>query len=130
MRIRRQAQAVGASTMCARAVAVAIVALLCGGRASAGAEPTVADAAKRHDTAAMRTLVSGGKDVNVPLRDGATALHWAVEWDDADAVELLLRAGAAANARNDYGVTPLSLALLESERPHCRSTHHRGRRSQ
>ena len=31
-------------------------------------------------------------------------------WDDMESVELLLSAGAAVNARNDYGVTPLSLA--------------------
>ena len=49
-------------------------------------------------------------DVNAPQPDGATALHWATHWDDMETVELLLSAGATVNAKNDYGVTPLSLA--------------------
>jgi ankyrin repeat protein len=43
-------------------------------------------------------------------RDGTTALHWAVNRDDLEAVDLLLRSGANAKAANRYGVTPLSLA--------------------
>jgi ankyrin repeat protein len=49
-------------------------------------------------------------DVNAPQPDGATALHWATHWDDMETVELLLSAGAAVDVKNDYGVTPISLA--------------------
>src|SRR2546423_8766741 len=42
--------------------------------------------------------------------DGTTKLHTATYQDDFDAVVKLIRTGADVNARNDYGVTPLSLA--------------------
>jgi ankyrin repeat protein len=51
-------------------------------------------------------------DVNQPEADGTTALHWAVQRDDLEAVDLLLTAGAAASAANRYGVTPLQLAAI------------------
>jgi ankyrin repeat protein len=44
--------------------------------------------------------------------DGTTALHWAVYNNDAALVQRLLAAGADANARNDYGATPLSQAAV------------------
>ena len=50
-------------------------------------------------------------DVNAAQPDGTTALHWAVVWNNEDAVTLLLRAGANAKARNRYGATPLSEAV-------------------
>ena len=75
------------------------------------AEPAaVADAAERRDTAAVRTLLQTGADVNAAQVDGTTALHWAVDHDDAETVTLLLRARANANAVNRYGVPPLALA--------------------
>jgi ankyrin repeat protein len=50
--------------------------------------------------------------VNLSEADGTTALHWAVRADNTSMVQLLLRAGANANAANRHGVTPLSLAAL------------------
>ncbi len=49
-------------------------------------------------------------DVNTPEADGTTALHWAVDGDHPELVELLLHAGASVKAANRYGVTPLWLA--------------------
>jgi ankyrin repeat protein len=49
-------------------------------------------------------------NVNVPQSDGATALHWAVHWDDVALADLLIRAGASVSAANDLGVTSLALA--------------------
>ena len=49
-------------------------------------------------------------DVNAALADGTTALHWAVQADDLDSVNLLLQAGANAKVANRYGVTPLHIA--------------------
>ena len=78
--------------------------------AAAGRDHRLADAAERQDRAAIENLLKQGADVNAPQPDGATALQWAVHWDDLNAVERLLGAGAAVNAANDHGVTPLALA--------------------
>jgi ankyrin repeat protein len=49
-------------------------------------------------------------DVNARQPDGATALHWAAHWDDLEAADLLIHAGANVNAANDLAVTPLALS--------------------
>lgn len=77
---------------------------------AAGADLRLVEAAKNQNKAAIRALIGQRVDVNTPQPDGATALHWAVYWDDLETAALLIRAGAQVNAANDYGVTPLSLA--------------------
>jgi uncharacterized protein len=92
--------------------------LLITGLAAAGfsatlppAGPDIADAAQRQDTTALRGLLKQPHaPVNIPQPDGSTALHWAAHWNDADAVKLLLGAGADPKAANRYGATPLSEA--------------------
>jgi len=61
---------------------------------------------------ALRALINQHADVNAAQPDGTTALHWAAHWNDAAAVDLLLRAGANAKAVNRYGATPLSEAVV------------------
>jgi len=68
------------------------------------------EAVRSKDANAVRALLKSGIDVNAPQGDGATALHWAVHYDDTATADLLLRAGARTNAANDLGVTPLYLA--------------------
>ena len=51
-------------------------------------------------------------DVNAAAADGTTALHWAVQGEQAAVVEMLIAAGAEVTAANRYGATPLSLATL------------------
>jgi len=70
----------------------------------------LADAAEKHDAAAIRNLLDSDPDVNAAQPDGMTALHWSAYHDDLDLVQLLVKAGANAAAANRYGVTPLSLA--------------------
>ena len=80
-----------------------VVVLLAAGFGNA-AGSAVADAAMRRNTTALRSLLQQKADVNVPQPDGATALHWAVQYDDVEIVQLLIRAGAnvkAAAARID-----------------------------
>jgi ankyrin repeat protein len=87
--------------------------ILCVGLSNAAAAQEgrrLVDLAKQQDRAAVRTLVASGADVNAAQGDGATALHWAVHWDDTELAALLVRAGARVNAANDFGVTPLLLA--------------------
>jgi uncharacterized protein len=76
------------------------------------AEPDVrvAEAAMREDRAAVRSLILKKADVNAPLVDGTTALHWAVRAEDLETAGLLIKAGANVKAQDRYGVTALSLA--------------------
>jgi ankyrin repeat protein len=67
----------------------------------------IADAAERHDPAAVRSLLGNAPDVNAPQADGTTALLWAAYHDDTDTAALLVKAGANVNAANRYGVSPL-----------------------
>ncbi len=76
----------------------------------AASEPRLVLAAKERDEAALRTLLDAGAEVDQAQGDGATALHWAVYWDEPELAQLLLEAGADAAAANDLGVTPLLLA--------------------
>jgi len=68
------------------------------------------DAVKNRDRTAVRSLMEQHVSVNAAQPDGTTALAWAVNRDDLETADLLIRAGAKVNAANDYGVTPLSLA--------------------
>jgi ankyrin repeat protein len=72
------------------------------------ASPEIAKAAERRDTAAVRSELAKGADVNAPQSDGTTALHWAAHWNDAETVSLLLKAGANPRATNRFGASPLS----------------------
>jgi ankyrin repeat protein len=73
------------------------------------------EAVKSRNIEAVRSLLKERVDVNASQGDGATALHWAVHFDDGNAVELLLRAGAKADVADDTGVTPLYLACLNRQ---------------
>jgi uncharacterized protein len=75
-----------------------------------GSQARVAEAAKRQDEKAVRSLLAQKVNVNTPEVDGTTALHWAAYLGDAAMTELLLKSGANVKAANRYGVTPLSLA--------------------
>ena len=94
-----------------RSAKFGVFVVLCVGAGVGAAGSDVADAVMRGDLAAVRTLVQKGSDVNAPQGDGATALHWAVYRGNADAVDLLLRAGAKSVA-NREGMTPLAMAAL------------------
>ncbi|MGH9785920.1 MAG: ankyrin repeat domain-containing protein, partial [Terriglobia bacterium] len=68
------------------------------------------EAVKAKDKEAVRSLLEERVDVNSRQGDGATALMWAVHWNDMETTDLLIRAGANVNAANDNGVAPLRLA--------------------
>ena len=77
----------------------------------------VARRGESQDKAALRALIKQKADVNAVMPDGATALHWAAHWDDLESASLLLKAGANVNAKNDYEVTPLALAVENGSLP-------------
>ena len=70
----------------------------------------VADAAANKDFATVKNLIAQKSDVNGTRADGSTALHWAVYWDNAEAVDLLLKSGADTKAANRLNATPLYIA--------------------
>jgi uncharacterized protein len=70
----------------------------------------IANAVQQRDRQAVLSLLKQQADVNAPQGDGATALHWAAYFEDAETTALLIRAGARVSTPNHYGVTPLALA--------------------
>jgi len=73
----------------------------------AAGESLLVDAAKRHDTTAVRGLIAKRADVNDASRDGSTALLWAAYHSDVAMTRALIAAGANPNLANKYGITPL-----------------------
>ena len=59
------------------------------------------EAVKNGTAADVRALLDRHSDVNAAEPDGSTALAWAVERDDLETADLLIRAGANLNAAND-----------------------------
>ncbi len=86
-------------------------------RAGAADDLRLIDASRRHDLGRVRSLLDQRIDVNVKQPDGATALHWAVHWDDVEMADLMLRAGAQVNVANELGVTPLAMACDNGSSP-------------
>src|SRR6266478_4009300 len=74
------------------------------------ADSRLVEAAKHRDVDRVRALLREHVDVNSAMPDGATALHWAAQWDDLDLADLLIVAHARIDTADVYGVTPLSLA--------------------
>ncbi len=75
----------------------------------------LASAAKEGDRAALRSLLDGRANVDVPEADGTTALMWAAYRNDVEAADLLLSAGADVNAANEYGATALYAAAASTD---------------
>ena len=80
------------------------------------AQGRLIDAVRANDAGAVRTILDSRADANAVQPDGTTALHWAVERDAIEIVQLLIRAGANVKATNRYGATPLWLASLNAFR--------------
>ncbi len=59
----------------------------------------------------------GQNAVNGADADGTTPLHWAVHRGELEAVDRLIRSGAAVDSANAYGVTPLMLACTNGNAP-------------
>jgi ankyrin repeat protein len=95
-----------------RTVTLLALLVLSGAGGSAQNGSGLVEAVKRGDHEAVRALLRGRVDVNLPQPDGTTALHWAVRANDLDLVSALIRAGANVKAANRYGVAPITLAAM------------------
>ena len=87
-----------------------VLALACTG--TARAQSPLVDAVRTGNAAQVRALIDKRVDVNATQQDGTTPLHWAVDRDRPDIVQMLIRAGANVKAANRYGATPLWLASV------------------
>src|SRR5262245_15133365 len=85
------------------------------GAQAAGVDLRLIDAIKARNVNAVQALVKERVDLTPRQGRGATALHWAVHLDEASVVDVLLRAGATADAADDTGATPLYLACLNRQ---------------
>ena len=96
---------------------IACVVLAVASPASGADDLSLIEAVRNRDSRTAAALVAEEVDVNATQPDGATALHWAAQWDDVSMAEVLIRAGARADVANDYGATPLSMAALNGSEP-------------
>lgn len=69
------------------------------------------------DSASALDMLKKGAKGDSAEADGTTALHWAVQQDNASLVRALLAAGAPVRAANRYGVTSLELAATNGSAP-------------
>ena len=89
-----------------------------GGPVDADAALALQDAAERNDVAFLAALLDAGADVSAAAGgNGRTALHAAVSSGCLDAAALLLERGAAVDAVDDSGNTPLHLAAARHGQP-------------
>ncbi|HWF07748.1 MAG TPA: ankyrin repeat domain-containing protein [Bryobacteraceae bacterium] len=92
----------------------ALVVLLAAGvaafAAGEAADSRLPDAARAQNAKAIRALLAQKADANGRASDSSTALLWLAHWNDTETADLLVRAGADANAANDFRMTPLSEA--------------------
>jgi ankyrin len=95
-----------------RILSCCFAALLAAAALAGAAASEVADAAMNGNREVVRTLVRRKADVNKPQVDGTTALHWAVQANDLEMAELLIRAGANVSAANRAGAAPMLLAAI------------------
>ncbi|MEI7663546.1 MAG: ankyrin repeat domain-containing protein, partial [Bacteroidota bacterium] len=75
-------------------------------------------AARSNDVKTLKELLDKGFDVNAKNRYGVTALNFAADKGNLDAVNLLLEHGADPNLKDSfYGDTPLGWAIYKKNSP-------------
>jgi uncharacterized protein len=82
------------------------------GRAAAGGNATLLDAAESGDRATALKLLTQHADPNVAGADGTTAIMYAAANDDLDLVRALIKAGAKVNLKNQFGTSAMTEAAI------------------
>ncbi len=80
--------------------------------AGVSGDTSLVELVKADNQQAAIALIDKHADVNTPLSDGSTALLWAAHNGDVELVDRLLKAGADAKAKNQFGATPMSEAAV------------------
>ncbi len=81
--------------------------------AEAASDTALVDAAKSGNRAQIEAILQGNPTAVAQVGpDGTTALHWAVNRDDVEMVDLLIRARADVKAQNRYGFPPIAFAAV------------------
>ncbi len=81
--------------------------------AEAASDTALVDAAKSGNRAQIEAILQGNPAAVAQVGpDGTTALHWAVNRDDVEMVDLLIRARADVKAQNRYGFPPIAFAAV------------------
>jgi ankyrin repeat protein len=96
-------------------MATGAAALILASAAFSAPQSEAADAAMNRNRELIAALIAKKTDINAPQPDGSTALHWAVYYDDAALVDMLLQAGANVKLTNRDGATPLYLACVNGD---------------
>jgi len=91
---------------------IATVSVLSISRASAADTVSLLAAVKAGNLSAVQASLQQHQDPNQAEPDGTTPLHWAVQQDRSDIVQVLISAGAKVNVKNRYGTTPLVVAAV------------------
>jgi ankyrin repeat protein len=95
----------------ARALALPLLLASSSATAQETAQSRLWDAAIAGDTTALVQALADGADVDAldtrTNRNGRRALNWAAWYDHVPVIHVLLRHGAALEARNHTGFTPL-----------------------
>ncbi len=71
---------------------------------------SLSEAVRHGDADSVRAMLRKKIDVNAPEPDGSTPLDWAVEANNLELTQLLLKSGANPSLQTPDGVSPLSLA--------------------
>ena len=77
--------------------------------------PLMAAAVKGHIEIA-KALVEAGADPNLTDANGATALHYAVLFNNQELATVLMDANASAFMKNDSGQSPLGFAKMHNDK--------------
>jgi ankyrin repeat protein len=93
-----------------RCATLLVAVVLATGASVQAQTPSLLQAVKAGNRAAVEALMAKRPDVNVADPDGTTALQWAARADDLAIAQMLVTAGADVNAANHYSATALFLA--------------------
>jgi hypothetical protein len=94
----------------------ALLAALMSGAAPSATSSDCAQAIRAHDLTALQTLASSPGAANVADKLKNTPLHYAAIYGSAEAVRILLTAGADPKTLNQSGASPLIYAAWSLEK--------------